>query len=134
VGFFRSARYPAERGGRYVAEVAAWQEYGTRIGKGRNRQQHIPPRPFIRPGKDAGQKDVRKVLLSHLDAKTGAVVTPEIAGLCGLKMQEAIQNAIDAVTSPPLTASTLRRRRKNSSKPLIDEGVLRQSVTWKLIQ
>jgi len=136
VGVFKNARYPASRGGRYVAEVAAWMEYGTKQPvkfkkKGKPRAQHVPPRPFFRPGIKRGEREARKVLLTYINPKRG-IVTPSTAGRVGLTFQKAVQKALQDVTSPPLAASTIKR--KKSSKPLIDEGVLKQSITFKVLR
>jgi len=132
VGVFESARYPAKRGGRFVAEVAAWMEFGTKRpgGKGKERGVMAPARPFFRPGIKRGEREARKVLLTYINPKRG-IVTPRTAGRVGLTFQRSIQQAIQDVTSPPLAESTIKR--KGSSKPLIDEGVLKQSITFKVL-
>lgn len=115
IGFFETAKYP---NGTYVAQVARYQEFGT---------IHIPARPFFRRAVTSNankwiefyKKDVQKNNNSFLSLnKVGEIARKDII------------NSIDAMTTPPLKKSTIKQ--KGSSKPLVDTGLMRRSVTYKV--
>ena len=113
VGFFENARYP---NGTYVASVAKWQELGT---------IHIPPRPFMRPTIENKQESwVRFV--NQQSAK--GVPTDKIFAQLGELIKGQIITKIGSVNTPPLKKTTIKA--KGSSKPLIDTGIMRRSVTY----
>ena len=142
VGFFATARYaPVRQGVRggqkrkahYVATVAAWNEFGT---------ERIPERPFFRNAISGADKDLMPVIKAgvdplkmELDART--------AGLVGEVMKARIQQSITTLRDPPNAPVTIKggpiRTKtgkiivipgKQSSNPLVDEGFMRQSVTY----
>ena len=111
-----------------VAYVAAIQEFGY---------GPIPPRPFFRPA-IADNKDKWSNLVSSGvgAALRGAIQLDDALAQVGMVGAGDVQNAIKAVQTPALKASTIRNRRtrknrnKNQSvKPLVDTGQLIQSVT-----
>lgn len=124
VGFFATAKYPD---GTPVPNVAAWNEFGTQKKGGGG--VHIPQRPFFRHAMVNIKDDVKPVLIQHVDPKT-MVVTPRVAGLVGLTIQKRIQLSITQLTTPPNAPSTIKK--KGSSNPLIDTGVLRKSVAYTI--
>lgn len=88
----------------------------------------IPPRPFFRNaikrhGKEWG-KDIAK-LLKASDFRVASVL-----GTMGARIAGQIQQSIHDLTSPPLAASTVRR--KGFSKPLIDTGYMWNSVGYEV--
>lgn len=116
IGFFENAKYP---NGAYVATIAKYQEYGT---------INIPARPFFRNainskyqawlnvyGKSLKNNDNYKLTLS----KTGEVARNDIV------------KSITSINEPPLKQSTIKA--KGSSNPLIDTGLLRRSVSYKVV-
>ena len=117
VGFYSTARYPD---GTPVTSVAAWQEFGTKT---------IPERPFFRIaiGKMGGP--ALALLKADVDPKT-MVVTRATASKLGLIGQKEIRKSITNLRTPPNSPVTILL--KGSSNPLIDEGFMRQSVTWKV--
>lgn len=122
VGFFRSAQYPD---GTPVAAVAAWNELGTE----RNGQQQVPERPFFR----GAIRDIRREMMPVL-----AAVIPDTlefnrraAGTLGAFMRGKIQRSITSLREPPNAPATIERK-GGKSNPLIDTGVMRRAVNWRV--
>lgn len=118
VGFLRGATYPD---GTPVALVAATNEFGVAA-------HNQPPRPFFRlmvandsPGWPAAIATNMKAL--DYDAKK----TLDRMGQ-GIKGQ--IQDSIQALTSPPLAPSTVKR--KGFDKPLVDTGHMASSIDYRV--
>ena len=120
VGFFSTAKYPD---GTQVASVAAWQEFGTEL-RGR---EHIPERPFFRQAIKGAEEPILEVMKASIDPKT-MVLDSKTAGLVGETMKGRVQESIVKLDDPPNALSTIDA--KGSSNPLVDTGVLRNSVTW----
>ncbi len=99
VGWFSSANYKA---GLPVAQVAFWQEYGTKT---------VPPRPFFRPAIDDNQSKWGALVESGFKAviEGGATVDNVFNGL-GLTVQADIKNAINS-THQELSPVTLALRK-----------------------
>lgn len=109
--------------GQNVAEVGAYNEYGTST---------IPARPFIRPALDNDfssrvLKTEEKKLLSSMwrGTKTAAKLNEGLAEL----IVEKIKHNIETLTDPPLSPVTIKK--KGSDKPLIDTGLMLASVKVK---
>lgn len=119
VGVFASAKYPD---GTPVASVATWNEYGTR---------HIPERPALRTANKENEKAVTNIIKRSTDPQK-MVVTERIANLIGASHQAAMQQSIIKWRSPANAPSTIEA--KDSSNPLIDTGLYRNSITYKVIQ
>lgn len=116
VGFLEGATYAD---GTSVAEVATFQEYGTRS---------IPPRPFMRNtikehgGEWAGNA-AQLLRENNLDL---SIVAP----LMGELIKGQIQQSIVEFTDPPNAPSTIRK--KGFNKPLIDTGHMLRSVDYNV--
>ena len=104
-----------------VAQVAACHEFG--LG--------VPERSFLRGWLEEEQEKVQRLLQKvlsqimkgEIDAETGL----ERAGAMFVGwIQVRIANRID----PPLAPATIKRKR--SDVPLIDTGVLRSSITYRV--
>jgi len=118
-GWFESANYPD---GTPVAYVATIHEFGT---------DRIPARPFMRPAvADHGREWIDKLGAGAKDVlnghATGEGVLDLVANLAAANVAEKIR----AVTSPPLSEATVKR--KGFAKPLVDTGQMEQSVTGKV--
>jgi len=106
--------------GTKVVDVAMWNEFGTK---------HTPPRPFVRVAvaenrrkwSDGLGQGAKACINGSADART---VLESVA----LQAAGDIAKAIEAVTAPPLKASTIRKKR-GRSKPLEDTNLMLQSVT-----
>lgn len=105
-----------------LAEVAAAHEFGT---------DQIPQRSFIR-----ATVDLKAAEITALQEKLAAQVaegkiTPEVAlERFGVTVQGMIQARIAEGIGPALAPETIRR--KGSSKPLVDTGQLRSSITYQV--
>lgn len=118
VGFLENARYPD---GTSVAMVAAIQEYGAP-------SRNIPPRPFFRNMIAAESAhwpaDVAKLLKAH-DFDAAAAL-----GDMGQEISAELQLSINEFTSPGNAPSTIER--KGFDHPLIDTGLMRDSVNYRV--
>ena len=147
VGFFSTAKY---QDGTPVAAVAAWNEFGTqpytinaKSGKklaftGSDGEtvfadsvQHpgIPERPFFRRAIASMEDGIGKIIEAGIDPKKG-VVDNNLADTVGAYAQGEVQNSILDLKEPPNAPSTIAA--KGSDDPLIDEGTMNQSVTWRV--
>ena len=120
VGFFASSKYPD---GTPVAAVAAFNEFGTK---------RIPERPFFRQAISGADEELKPVLLKSINPRTMAL-DRKTAGKLGQVMQGRIQRSIVTLREPALAPSTIARRKKKSTKPLIDTGTLLKNVTYRVI-
>lgn len=131
VGWFEDSKYDDNTP---VANVAFWQEYGTKRG--------IPERPFMRPA--AFHNEKKWVDLTKQEVKkcieSGKKLTVAMERL-GLVVQGDVQAEIIAVTEPALKESTIKARLRRKTvkkvtasltKPLIDTGTMLASVQHKV--
>lgn len=105
-----------------MAQLGAVHEFGSR---------NIPARPFLRPGvTDKGQRkkaqDIFDKRLNPLEAST----VDRALGAVGESIVNFIQERIAKGIEPANAPSTIAQ--KGSSKPLVDTGRLRQSITWEV--
>ena len=122
VGFFATAKY---EDGTPVAAVAAWNEFGTQRGD----EVHVPERPFFRQAIDQAEGKVFDHLVDHVDGET-LVVTERLGDDLAEIVVGEIQQRIADLREPPNAPST--KAAKGSSNPLIDDGTLRTSVTYRV--
>lgn len=121
VGFPAKAKEPD---GSSTALIAAVHEFGA-PDKG------IPERSFMRTSleqnrnkrKTLNEQNLKKVL-------NGGMSVDAALGQLGLMASSDIKEQIKNGSFTPLKAATIKR--KGSSKPLIDTGQMRQSVTYEL--
>lgn len=106
--------------GTSVASVAAIHEFGA---PGAN----IPARPFIGPTVKRQKKEWSKII-SHFIPKVveGKMTAFDVLDLVGRVAAGEIQTTISTIYSPPLSPATIKR--KGSSKPLIDTGLMLATV------
>lgn len=116
VGFFESAKY---ENGEYVANVAKIQEYGT---------LKIPARPFFR---NAIAKNGAKWLTFMKNQFTSNQNLDLSLNQAGELARGDIVASIMQTNNPPNAETTIKA--KGSSKPLIDTGFMRASVTFKVV-
>ena len=117
VGFFSTARY---QDGTRVAEVAAYNEFGTRS---------IPERPFFRRAIAEMEDGLGKVIQAGIDTEK-MTVDSNLADKVGAYAAGEVQNSITELRDPPNAPETARR--KGSSNPLVDSGFMRGSVSWRV--
>lgn len=107
-----------------VVDIAAMLEFGT---------DRMPSRPFMRHTADTSERQVSAMA----KRVAGGVVTGRLnvdgaLNTLGLWYQDRIQSTIRAARSwaVPLAPSTVRR--KGSTQPLIDKGVLIRSISYEV--
>lgn len=118
-----SIQYPE---GISLADVAFKNNYGDE-----NNGHPIPPRPFMNAGSINAVTKTRNFQRSMFKAiqekKIGAVMA---ADLMGAKFQFAMRKTIIDWQYPPNAPFTVQK--KGFDDPLIETGLLNQSVTWEL--
>lgn len=121
VGIFDDAGVNEETGGRIV-DYAIANEYGT---------SKIDSRSFMRSTADE-QREKWSGLLDKIvvDVTKGDFEVERKIGLVGEQMVNDIKEKISSNVPPPLKASTIKR--KGSSRTLIDTGIMRSSITFRL--
>lgn len=113
---------PDKENGISVAGVAAVHEFGG---------GSVPERPFMRTGIRRGQPDQAKLNTANLKAVVrGDLTVPQALGQLGLMAATQVQREIVEGDFAALQETTINR--KGSSKPLIDTGQMRQSVTYEI--
>ena len=117
VGFFSTARYPD---GTHVAEVAAYNEFGTGT---------IPERPFFRRAIAEMEDRLSQIIPAGIDTEQ-MTVDPNLGDKVGAYAAGQVQESITALREPPNAPETVRR--KGSSNPLVDSGFMRGSVSWRV--
>jgi hypothetical protein len=124
VGVFEAAGSESAGDGVTVLDVAIWNEFGTDDG-------HVPARSFLRAWFDENQTEIRSVLLKRLQAVAlGKLTKQQALEQFGLWAQAKIQARISKGIPPANAPSTVEK--KGSSKPLIDKGQLRSSITFAI--
>lgn len=141
VGWFEGQNYDD---GTPIALVASVQEYGATINvtdkmrgwflangyplRKETTQIHIPARSFMRSTADnkgnEWQKQIEKDLSKVIE---GNLSLEEALNRLGLKIKGDIQETISQITTPPNSAMT--EQRKGFNKPLIDSGIMLDSVS-----
>lgn len=152
IGFFEGAgRYPGTNAPT-VAEVALWNEFGTKT---------VPRRPFVSAAIDKNSSRIeswRWEMIENIVAKK-MTVEQALAGI-GLRIKGLIEKEIRSNVPPPNAASTVRAKQREGvlpkhvhartgeklppkaavarlqllrkTKTLIDTGLMLRSVTYKV--
>jgi phage gpG-like protein len=108
-----------------LLEVAAIHEFGAPAAG-------IPQRSFIRAGVDAQLPEIQRVQRALAGQTIRGATTLDVAlDRLGAKVAALLQNRISAGIDPPNSAATIAR--KGSSKPLVDTGQLKASITWRVL-
>lgn len=117
-----------------VAQVAAWQEFGTPGSDDRKYDQtrrHIPSRPFVRTALAKYQREIADAIKAAFRRVLGGDATAEQAQAdVGARMVEAVQTTIlDArAWAKPLAQATIDR--KGHDDPLIEGGALYDATSY----
>jgi phage gpG-like protein len=102
--------------------IAATHEFGA---------GNIPERSFLRVPLRANQDAYAAIFKRGLpQVISGQLTAGQIMEQVGARAAADSQEAISAGIAPPNAPSTIAR--KGSSKPLIDTGRLRQSITYEV--
>ena len=111
--------------GTTVAEVAAWNEFGTKNADG---TQRIPERPFLRQSVDKYESQITAMVKQQLKAVASGETADKALRAIGALQVGLIQHEIRNGGYEANAESTIKL--KKSSTPLIDEGHMRQSVHY----
>ena len=112
VGIIKPRTYST---GAQLLEIAKAHEFGT---------QMIPERSFLRAWADEAAQEIRQRFESIEKADTNAY--ERIGAWAAGQVQARISRGILPANHPKTIA------KKGSSTPLIDTGLLRSSITWKV--
>jgi hypothetical protein len=108
--------------GESLAVIGAVQEFGSADGR-------IPERSFLRVPLRANVETYRAILARGLaDVAEGNASLYQVLSQVGARAAGDSQQAIAQGIQPANAQSTIER--KGSSKPLVDTGRLRQSITY----
>ena len=109
--------------GASTLDIANYNEFGT---------ESIPARSFIRAWFDEGEAKLRTDLSTLMrSVAAGKRTRAQVLELLGQRMVGQVQERISAGIDPPNADST--KQQKRSSTPLIDTGVLRSSITYRVV-
>ena len=118
VGFLEGC---GEEDGVSIAEIAAYNEYGT---------SHIPARPFMRQTVEHYRSAWGR-LGAQLEDKVAYGMDPKQAmEVLGVKAEGDMKKTIGRGKFKPNSPKTIKR--KGSAQPLIDTGRMRASVSHKV--
>lgn len=107
-----------------LLEVAAVHEFGAPSAG-------IPQRSFVRATVDEQRPEIERLQKALAAQVLAGKLDPSAAlELLGAKVAAMVQTRIAAGIGPALKPETIAR--KGSSKPLVDTGQLRSSITWKV--
>lgn len=123
-----SGAKPAEKDGKPSKFTLAELAYVLEKGSAAN---NIPPRPFMKQTRERVESKFAKLLRSKLKAVQSLKQEPLTAlKQVGLAYEGEMKASFTVESFAPNAPETIRR--KGSSKPLIDTGHLRQSITTKV--
>ena len=117
IGFQRGKA--TEDDGTDICDVAAWNELGT---------VNSPSRPFLRKSVDENESKINSFLKGQKSAMLKGASAEQILKEIGIFQKDLIQEKITEGSYEPNAPSTIKK--KGSSKPLIDTGLMRQSVNY----
>jgi hypothetical protein len=137
MGFLEGAKYPERTNARFlkavgseatptvvpslsIAQVAIWNEYGTRTA---------PARPAFRTtiaqkSKDWGAKLGKAIIATDYDGR-------KALALLGQDMRDDLENAIAQWTSPANAPLTVKI--KGFDKPLVDSGDMQRAPDYEVV-
>lgn len=107
-----------------IAEYATYNEFGTDDG-------HIPERSFLRSTVDERRESYLQALgEAMLQTIDKGIDIEQPLALLGERAVRDVQRKIREITDPPNAPSTIAQ--KGSSKPLIDNGTMRQAISFEV--
>lgn len=117
VGFQEGQKYPD---GTSLVDVAAWNELGT---------VNMPSRPFMRKSVDDNEEKIVKFLQAQVkDIISKGKTAKQAFEAIGVFQKGLVQETIVDGNFEPNSPATIKK--KGSSRPLIDTGVMRDSVNY----
>ena len=129
VGWFDTSQY---QDGTPVAYVATIHEFGNPAGG-------VPARPFMRPTIEAKTPEWKSTLAGGAhQVLNGRLTAEQMLGQVGQMAAGNIAETIASIDTPALQPGTIKARESRrispgvSTKPLVDTGLLIQSVNHKV--
>ena len=120
VGYQEDAKYPEKEGGQSIAEVAIYNDLGT---------IHSESRPFMRDSLNCHKQEIECYMQKQAKALVdGKESTEEVLKKVGVYQKKLIQREITHGNFKENKKAT--KARKGSDTPLIDTGIMRQSVNF----
>ena len=117
-----------EKNGKPIAQVAAWNEYGTKASA--SRPWDVPARPFLSMTTDEKKGWQTKTTQCVDNIVSGAEVMAELNAV-GETMKKDIKNIIgQSGKFVPLAPSTIAK--KGHSIPLMDTGSMYDSIDYEV--
>ncbi len=108
-----------------VIDVAATNEFGST-------SQKIPPRPFMKlsekPAKKLMQRETKKLARKMVEKSAPPNLPTKFMQLMGPKLANIFKDTITKLREPPNSPITVAT--KGSDNPLIDTGLMRQTLTY----
>jgi len=104
-----------------IVDVAAWNELGTK---------NTPSRPFMRMSVDDNQSAINQMCQSQMKRLKDGASAEDILTRLGVMQKGLVQKKISDGGFVPNADSTVKR--KKSSRPLVDTGMLRASVNYEI--
>lgn len=108
-----------------VCDVAAFNEFGTDHGT-----YHIPSRPFMRQSVDLNEDEITEFLQKKVDEIIGGKTAEQVLKEIGIFQKDLVQTEIEEGDFEENKESTILR--KGSDHPLIDTGLMLQSVNYQI--
>lgn len=90
---------------------------------------NIPPRPFLDLGVDSGNQQYLQTIKEGYEKDTHP---DQILNQIGVQAVSAVQTFMNDLQTPPNSAATIAIKGQNN--PLIDNGELKQAVTYEIQQ
>lgn len=128
VGVLSTAGQYEEGGSVTIADVATFNEYGTK---------DIPSRPFMKQAFDNNQKEVNGFIDKQYDrVLTGKQSVKDGLGKVGVFFEGKVRKTFSQGEFTPNKPATIRAktvRGKKGTTPLVDSGRLRQSISSEVV-
>lgn len=100
-----------------IGDIATFHEFGT---------QFTPQRSFIRAWFDEGQAEHQQVIREELQQAAAGASLSQALERIALRLEGSCKQRMARGIPPPLSPVTIKR--KGSSTPLVDQGILRNSI------
>jgi len=121
---------PMGGGDATIAEIATWNEFGTK---------KIPERPFMRGAADENKEAIGKIKENlYAEVKSGSKTSKQALQSLGFKFKEMVRSRIMRSMSwaTPSADSTVAgkasRGNPSPNRPLIDTGLLLRSIDYEV--
>lgn len=121
VGIFNNVSYP--KNSIPVVKVAKWNKEGT---------SKIPKRDFFEPCLKDFKKYTKESAKKFQKKLIKGIIDENIIDELGITAANRLRQSVIDFKDPPNAPSTIKR--KGFNNPLIETGLMRDSITWKRIK